>query len=92
MNVIQNCVHEARLEPDATAAQIKKVEEQAAGEIEAAGKTARRELKEYAAELAIGLAEERVRACALAYKSYETILSASSWCSTHSACGRARRL
>ena len=45
-----------------TAAQIKKVEEQAAGEIEAAGKSARRELKEYAAELALGLAEERVRA------------------------------
>ena len=45
-----------------TAAQIKKVEQQAAGEIEAAGKSARRQLKEYAAELALGLAEERVRA------------------------------
>jgi F-type H+-transporting ATPase subunit b len=45
-----------------TAAQIKKIEEQAAVEIEAAGKTARRQLKEYAAELALGLAEERLRA------------------------------
>ena len=45
-----------------TAAQVQKVEQQAAGEIEAAGKAARRQLKEYAAELALGLAEERVRA------------------------------
>jgi F-type H+-transporting ATPase subunit b len=45
-----------------TAAQIKKIEAQAAVEIEAAGKTARRQLKEYAAELALGLAEERLRA------------------------------
>ena len=44
-----------------TAAQIKKVEEHAAVEIEAVGKTARRQLKEYAAELALGLAEERLR-------------------------------
>jgi F-type H+-transporting ATPase subunit b len=45
-----------------TAAQMKKVEEQAAIEIETVGKTARRQLKEYAAELALGLAEERLRA------------------------------
>ena len=44
-----------------TAAQMKKVEEQAAMEIETVGKTARRQLKEYAAELALGLAEERLR-------------------------------
>jgi F-type H+-transporting ATPase subunit b len=44
-----------------TAAQIKKIESQAAVEIESAGKTARRQLKEYAAELALGLAEERLR-------------------------------
>jgi F-type H+-transporting ATPase subunit b len=44
-----------------TAAQIKKIEEHAAVEIESAGKTARRQLKEYAAELALGLAEERLR-------------------------------
>ena len=45
-----------------TAAQIKRVEEQATVEIDTAGKTARRQLKEYAAELALGLAEERLRA------------------------------
>jgi F0F1-type ATP synthase membrane subunit b/b' len=44
-----------------TAAQIKKIEEHAAVEIESVGKTARRQLKEYAAELALGLAEERLR-------------------------------
>jgi len=45
-----------------TAAQIKKIEQQATVEIESVGKTARRQLKEYAAELALGLAEERLRA------------------------------
>jgi F-type H+-transporting ATPase subunit b len=45
-----------------TAAHIKRVEEQAALEIETAGKLARRELKQYSAELALKLAEERVRA------------------------------
>lgn len=45
-----------------TAAQIKKIEQQAAVELESVGKTARRQLKEYAAELAMGLAEERLRA------------------------------
>jgi F-type H+-transporting ATPase subunit b len=44
-----------------TAAQLKKLEQQAAVEIEASGKTARRQLKEYAAELALGLAEQRLR-------------------------------
>jgi F-type H+-transporting ATPase subunit b len=45
-----------------TAAQIKKIEQQAVVELESVGKTARRQLKEYAAELALGLAEERLRA------------------------------
>jgi len=44
-----------------TAAHIKRVEEQSALEIETAGKVARRELKQYSAELALKLAEERVR-------------------------------
>jgi F-type H+-transporting ATPase subunit b len=44
-----------------TAEQIKKIEQQAAVELESVGKTARRQLKEYAAELAMGLAEERLR-------------------------------
>jgi F0F1-type ATP synthase membrane subunit b/b' len=43
-----------------TAAQIKKIEQQAAVELESVGKTARRQLKEYAAELAMGLAEEHL--------------------------------
>jgi len=45
-----------------TAAQIRKLEQQAEVEIESAGKTARRELKSYAADLALDLAEQRVRA------------------------------
>lgn len=45
-----------------TAAQIKKIEQQATVEIESVGKSTRRQLKEYAAELAMGLAEERLRA------------------------------
>jgi len=44
-----------------TAAQMKKIEQQGAVEIESAGKTARRQLKEYATELALGMAEERLR-------------------------------
>jgi F-type H+-transporting ATPase subunit b len=44
-----------------TAAQIKKIEQQATVELESVGKTARRQLKEYAAELALSLAEERLR-------------------------------
>ena len=45
-----------------TAAQIKRVEEQASLEIETAGKLARRELTRHAAELALKMAEDRVRA------------------------------
>ena len=45
-----------------TAAQIKKIEQQAEVEIESAGKAARRQLKDFAAELALGMAEERLRA------------------------------
>jgi len=45
-----------------TAAQLKKIEEHAMVEIESVGKTVRRQLKEYSAELALGLAEERLRA------------------------------
>lgn len=45
-----------------TAAQIKKVEQQAALEIESAGKAATRELRQYSADLALRLAEEKVRA------------------------------
>jgi F-type H+-transporting ATPase subunit b len=44
-----------------TAAQITRLEQKAGQEIEAAGKTARRELKSYAAKLALDLAEQRVR-------------------------------
>ena len=46
----------------ATASQIRKLEQQAEQEIEAAGKTARRELRAYAADLALDLAEQRIRA------------------------------
>ncbi len=45
-----------------TAATIQKLEQQSQVEIESAGKTARRELKAYAANLALDLAEQRVRA------------------------------
>jgi F-type H+-transporting ATPase subunit b len=45
-----------------TAKQIAKTQQQAQEEIEAAGKTARRELKLYAAQLAFDLAERRIRA------------------------------
>jgi F-type H+-transporting ATPase subunit b len=44
-----------------TAKQLSHLEQQARQEIEAAGKTARRELKTYAAKLALDLAEQRVR-------------------------------
>jgi F-type H+-transporting ATPase subunit b len=46
---------------DETARQIKRLEAQAEVEIESAGKSARRELKQYAADLALKLAEERIR-------------------------------
>jgi F-type H+-transporting ATPase subunit b len=45
----------------ATAAEVQKIEEHSTHEIEAAGKAARRQLKEYAAELALDLAEQRIR-------------------------------
>jgi F-type H+-transporting ATPase subunit b len=45
-----------------TAEQIQKLERQAEIEIESAGKLAKRELRAYAAELAIDLAEKRIRA------------------------------
>ena len=45
-----------------TASHIKKIEQQAAAEVEAAGKTATRELRQYSAELALKLAEEKIRA------------------------------
>ncbi len=44
-----------------TAATIQKLEQQAQVEIESAAKTARRELKAYAANLALDMAEQRVR-------------------------------
>jgi F-type H+-transporting ATPase subunit b len=45
-----------------TAAQIARVEQQASMEIDTAAKAARRELRQYSAELALKLAEDRVRA------------------------------
>jgi F-type H+-transporting ATPase subunit b len=45
-----------------TAAQIEKIQQQGALEIEIAGKTARRELREYAADLALDLAGQRISA------------------------------
>lgn len=44
-----------------TAAQIARIEQQAALEIETAAKVARRELRQYSAELALKMAEDRVR-------------------------------
>jgi len=44
-----------------TASQIRKLEQQAASEIESAGKNARRDLRAYAADLALDLAEQRIR-------------------------------
>jgi len=45
-----------------TAAQIARIEQQASMEIDTAAKVARRELRQYSAELALKLAEDRVRA------------------------------
>ncbi len=45
-----------------TAAHIARIEAQAGNEIESAGKIARRELRQFSAELALKLAEDRVRA------------------------------
>ncbi|HXP88947.1 MAG TPA: ATP synthase F0 subunit B [Bryobacteraceae bacterium] len=44
-----------------TTAQIEKIHQQSALEIEFAGKTARRELREYAAQLALDLAKQRIQ-------------------------------
>ena len=44
-----------------TARQIEKLQQQAEQEIESAGKNARRDLKNYAAELAVNLAEQRIK-------------------------------
>jgi len=44
-----------------TARQIEKLQQQAEQEIESAGKNARRDLKNYAAELAVSLAEQRIK-------------------------------
>jgi len=49
-----------------TARQIARLEAQSAQEIESAGKVARQELKEYAAKLALELAEKRIRVGATA--------------------------
>jgi F-type H+-transporting ATPase subunit b len=49
-----------------TAQQIARLDAQAAQEIESAGKLARRDLKEYAAKLALELAEQRIRTGATA--------------------------
>ena len=45
-----------------TAAQAKKLEAQAAAEIESAGKAARASLKQYAADLSLDLAAQRIQA------------------------------
>jgi F-type H+-transporting ATPase subunit b len=45
-----------------TAAHIKRIEEQTGLEIESAGKIARRELREYTVELALKMAEDRLKA------------------------------
>jgi F-type H+-transporting ATPase subunit b len=54
--------HEAERIREETAAQITRLEQKAEQDIEATGKTVRRELKSYAAKLALDLAEQRVRA------------------------------
>lgn len=53
--------HEFERMRERTAAEIAKIQAHAEQEIAAAGKTARAELKRYAAELAIGLAERKIR-------------------------------
>jgi F-type H+-transporting ATPase subunit b len=54
--------HEGERIRQETTAQIKRIEAQSALEIETAGKIARRELKQFSAELALKMAEDRVRA------------------------------
>jgi len=53
--------HEVERMRQRTAAEMAKIQANAEQEIVAAGKTARAELKRYAAELAIGLAERKIR-------------------------------
>jgi F-type H+-transporting ATPase subunit b len=53
--------HELERMRERTAAEMAKIQAHAEQEIAAAGKTARAELKRYAAELAIGLAERKIR-------------------------------
>lgn len=62
LEAAKDMAHEGERIRQETAAHIKRVEEQSALEIESAGKLAKRELKQYSAELALKLAEERVRA------------------------------
>jgi F-type H+-transporting ATPase subunit b len=58
----QEMAHEGERIRLETAAQIQRISDQAAMEIESAGKVARRELRQYSSELALKLAEERLRA------------------------------
>ena len=53
--------HESARIREETGKQIEKLQRQAEYEIESAGKAARRDLKKYAAELALELAEKRIR-------------------------------
>ncbi|MFB3827131.1 MAG: hypothetical protein ACE15B_10195 [Bryobacteraceae bacterium] len=55
-------VAEAERVRQATGAELKKIQQTARQEIDAAGKQARLELKRYAADIALALAETRVRA------------------------------
>lgn len=58
----QEMAHEGERIRLETAAQIQRISVQAALEIESAGKVARRELRQYSSELALKLAEDRLRA------------------------------
>jgi F-type H+-transporting ATPase subunit b len=58
----QEMAHEGERIRQETAAQIQRIGDHAAMEIESAGKVARRELRAYSSELALKLAEERLRA------------------------------
>lgn len=61
-NSAKEMAHEGERIRQETAAQIARVEQQASLEIDTAAKAARRELRQYSAELALKLAEDRVRA------------------------------
>lgn len=58
----QEMAHEGDRIRQETAGQIQRIADHAALEIETAGKLARRELRQYSSELALKLAEDRVRA------------------------------